>query len=86
MVKVMKKRSTLIVAALIILSVLPFSLNILINMFFEDLDTEMYEQKKARVEQRRQIEKMFPALDTKDPLRPQVKIEEVREDIAEEKQ
>ncbi|WP_392339935.1 hypothetical protein [Moritella marina] len=82
----MKKRSTLIVAALIILSVLPFSLNILINMFFEDLDTEMYEQKKARVEQRRQIEKMFPALDTKDPLRPQVKIEEVREDIAEEKQ
>ncbi len=86
MVKVMKKRSTLIVAALIILSALPFSLNILINMFFEDLDTEMYEQKKARVEQRRQIEKMFPELDTKDPLRPQVKVVEVTKEIAEEKQ
>jgi len=72
MVKVMKKRSTLIVAGLIILSAIPFSLNILINMFFSDLDTEMYEKKKARVEQRRQIEKMFPELETKDPLRPQV--------------
>jgi hypothetical protein len=72
MVKVMKKRSTLIVIGLIILSAIPFSLNILINMFFEDLDTEIYEKKKARVEQRRQIEKMFPELDTKDPLRPQV--------------
>ena len=68
----MKKRSTLIVIGLIILSAIPFSLNILINMFFEDLDTEIYEKKKARVEQRRQIEKMFPELDTKDPLRPQV--------------
>jgi len=68
----MKKRSTLIVAGLIILSAIPFSLNILINMFFSDLDTEMYEKKKARVEQRRQIEKMFPELETKDPLRPQV--------------
>jgi len=72
MVKVMKKRNTLIVAGLIILSAIPFSLNILINMFFADLDTEMYEKKKARVEQRRQIEKMFPELNTKDPLRPQV--------------
>jgi len=72
MVKVMKKRSTLIVAGLIILSALPFSLNILINMFFSDLDTEIYEKKKARVEQRRQIEKMFPELDTTNPLRPQV--------------
>lgn len=72
----MKKRSTLIVTGLIILSVIPFSLNILINMFFADLDTEIYEKKKARVEQRRQIEKMFPELNTKDPLRPQVITEE----------
>jgi len=78
----MKKRSILIVAGLVILSALPFSLNILINMFFEDLDTEIYEKKKARVEQRRQIEKMFPELDTTDPLRPQV----VSEKAAEEKQ
>ena len=63
MVKVMKKRSTLIVAGLIILSAIPFSLNILINMFFSNLDTEIYEKKKARVEQRRQIEKMFPELE-----------------------
>jgi len=82
MVKVMKKRSILIVAGLVILSALPFSLNILINMFFEDLDTEIYEKKKARVEQRRQIEKMFPELDTTDPLRPQAVIE----NTAEEKQ
>ncbi|NQZ93962.1 MAG: hypothetical protein HRT97_16680 [Moritella sp.] len=78
----MKKRSTLIVAGLIILSAIPFSLNILINMFFADLDTEMYEKKKARVEQRRQIEKMFPELNTKDPLRSQLTID----DVAEEKQ
>lgn len=76
----MKKRSTLIVAGLILLSAIPFSLNILINMFFEDLDTEIYEKKKARVEQRRQIEKMFPELDTKDPLRPQVAAEKVTEE------
>ena len=82
MVKVMKKRSTLIVAGLIILSAIPFSLNILINMFFADLDTEMYEKKNARVEQRRQIEKMFPELNTKDPLRPQFTID----NVAEEKQ
>ncbi|SQD79640.1 conserved protein of unknown function [Moritella yayanosii] len=82
MVKVMKKRSTLIVAGLIILSAIPFSLNILINMFFADLDTEMYEKKKARVEQRRQIEKMFPELNTKDPLRPQFTLD----NVAEEKQ
>ena len=68
----MKKRSTLIVTGLIILSAIPFSLNIVINMFFDDLDTEIYEKKKARVEQRRQIEKMFPELDTADPLRPKV--------------
>jgi len=80
MVKVMKKRSTLIVTGLIILSAIPFSLNILINMFFDDLDTEIYEKKKARVEQRRQIEKMFPELDTTDPLRPQVVIENKTED------
>lgn len=80
MVKVMKKRSTLIVTGLIILSVIPFSLNILINMFFADLDTEIYEQKKARVEQRRQIEKMFPELNTKDPLRPQVTTDEITEE------
>ncbi|QUM74943.1 hypothetical protein HWV00_00970 [Moritella sp. 24] len=76
----MKKRSTLIVTGLIILSAIPFSLNILINMFFDDLDTEIYEKKKARVEQRRQIEKMFPELDTTDPLRPQVVIENKTED------
>ncbi|PKH07511.1 hypothetical protein [Moritella sp. Urea-trap-13] len=76
----MKKRSTLIVTGLIILSAIPFSLNILINMFFEDLDTEIYEQKKARVEQRRQIEKMFPELDTKDPLRPKITTEEITEE------
>lgn len=66
----MKKRSTLIVVGLVLLSVIPFCLNILINMYFEDLDTEIYEKKKARVEQRRQIEKMFPELKTSDPLRP----------------
>ncbi|MDX2321325.1 MAG: hypothetical protein QNK26_12120 [Moritella sp.] len=76
----MKKRSTLIVTGLIILSAIPFSLNILINMFFENLDTEIYEQKKARVEQRRQIEKMFPELDTKDPLRPQVVTDKMTEE------
>ena len=77
----MKKRSTLIVAGLIILSALPFSLNILINMFFSNLDTEIYEKKKARVEQRRQIEKMFPELNTTNPLRPQV----ITNKVAEEK-
>ncbi|CAM3163172.1 hypothetical protein MOVI109754_19320 [Moritella viscosa] len=80
MVKVMKKRSTLIVAGLIILSAIPFSLNILINMFFSNLDTEIYEKKKARVEQRRQIEKMFPELDTTNPLRPQVTTNKAAED------
>ncbi|MGR6781850.1 hypothetical protein [Moritella viscosa] len=76
----MKKRSTLIVAGLIILSAIPFSLNILINMFFSNLDTEIYEKKKARVEQRRQIEKMFPELDTTNPLRPQVTTNKAAED------
>ncbi|WP_067051126.1 hypothetical protein [Moritella sp. JT01] len=76
----MKKRSTLIVAGLIILSALPFCLNILINMFFADLDTEIYEKKKARVEQRRQIEKMFPELNTTNPLRPQVTTNKAAED------
>jgi len=80
MVKVMKKRSTLIVAGLIILSAIPFSLNILINMFFSNLDTEIYEKKKARVEQRRKIEKMFPELDTTNPLRPQVTTNKAAED------
>jgi hypothetical protein len=70
MVKVMKKRSILIVVGLVLLSVIPFCLNILINMYFENLDTDMYEKKKARIEQRRQIEKMFPELNTSDPLRP----------------
>ncbi|QUM86906.1 MULTISPECIES: hypothetical protein [unclassified Moritella] len=76
----MKKRSTLIVIGLVVLSAIPFSLNILINMFFDDLDTEIYEKKKARVEQRRQIEKMFPDLDTKTPLRPQVEKDKKAED------
>ncbi|QUM82600.1 hypothetical protein HWV01_21295 [Moritella sp. 5] len=76
----MKKRSSLIVAGLIILSAIPFSLNILINMFFADLDTEIYEKKKARVEQRRQIEKMFPELNTTNPLHPQVITNKVAED------
>lgn len=75
MVKVMKKRSTLIVVGLVLLSAIPFCLNILINMYFEDLDTEIYEKKKARIEQRRQIEKMFPELNTSDPLRPSTKTE-----------
>lgn len=72
MVNAMKKRNVIIVTGLVILSALPFTLNILINMFFDDLDTEMYEKKKARIEQRRQIEEMFPELDTIDPLRPQL--------------
>jgi len=68
----MKKRNVIIVTGLVILSALPFTLNIVINMFFDDLDTELYEKKKARIEQRRQIEEMFPELDTTDPLRPQL--------------
>ena len=75
MVKVMKKRSTLIAVGLVLLSAIPFCLNILINMYFEDLDTEIYEKKKARIEQRRQIEKMFPELDTSNPLRPSTQVE-----------
>lgn len=70
MVNVMKKRNVIIVTGIATLSALPFTLNILINMFFDDLDTKAYEKKKARVEQRRQIETMFPELDTTDPLRP----------------
>lgn len=72
MVNVMKKRNVIIVTSIALLSALPFTLNILINMFFEDLDTKTYEKKKARIEQRRQIESMFPELDTSDPLRPNV--------------
>ncbi|MGC3835081.1 hypothetical protein ACPSKX_12900 [Moritella viscosa] len=49
-------------------------------MFFSNLDTEIYEKKKARVEQRRQIEKMFPELDTTNPLRPQVTTNKAAED------
>ncbi len=79
MVKVMKKRSILIVVGLVLLSAIPFCLNILINMYFEDLDTEIYEKKKARVEQRRQIEKMFPELKTSDPLRPDTHAEDKAE-------
>lgn len=64
----MNKRKTIIIAVIIILSALPFTLNIIINMYFENLDTEIYEKKKARVEQRRQIEKMFPELKDADKL------------------
>lgn len=73
----MKKRNIVIVTGLVILSALPFTLNILINMFFDDLDTANYEKRKARAEQRRQIESMFPDLDTTDPLRAKtVEVEE----------
>ncbi len=64
----MNKRNTIIIAVIVILSALPFTLNIIINMYFENLDTEIYEKKKARVEQRRQIEKMFPELKDADKL------------------
>ena len=75
MVKVMKKRSILIVTGLAVASAIPFSLNILLNIYFENLDTELYEKKKARVEQRRQIEQMFPDLNTQDPLRSKLALE-----------
>lgn len=64
----MNKRSTIIIAVIIILSALPFTLNIIINLYFEHLDTEIYETKKSRIEQRRQIEKMFPELKDADKL------------------
>ena len=72
MVNVMKKRSILIVTGLAVASAIPFSLNILLNIYFENLDTELYEKKKAHVEQRWQIEQMFPNLNTQDPLRPKL--------------
>lgn len=64
----MNKRSTIIIAVIIIFSALPFTLNIIINLYFENLDTEIYEKKKSRIEQRRQIEKMFPELKDADKL------------------
>ncbi|RJG49486.1 hypothetical protein [Motilimonas pumila] len=48
--------------AVILLSVFPISLNFLINIYFDRLDTQLYEEKKARVEARRKAEKMFPEM------------------------
>ncbi len=46
----------------VFLSVLPISLNFLLNKYFEKLDTERYEKQKNLIETRRYAEKMFPEL------------------------
>lgn len=51
--------------AVILLSVFPISLNFLINMYFDRLDTQLYEEKKARIEARRKAEQMFPEMTEK---------------------